>query len=373
MDFDYDTKIRRLVSQARTLPHLPPNTFLKTDQAEDEQLLNEWLARSDLDPIQWLMNDHSDLCVKLLLWKHLDNLRAGLISKQRDIAIKKMGMIGNAHQQSLNIGYTFNKHDLALLRPLAYTHPLTVEKERLLQVFSRLRRREMAVASNDRLNAYEWDLRNKLLLLPDDVHPLIWLRENYLQYAAASTLQYLIKQIIPRNISLLSSSYYTSRYESFSPKTVCRSKGIRLVLEKITYIHDIFSIRLAFTITGSHLKALEKTRISARHGYVEWRGAGNLSDNLGNRYLICHSLLNRSSADFSKPEHIYDYDFRLDCYPGIMRKAKQLVLSYDDVTLIAEEISAGAADNIYYSVSLGKLKWTIDLRPLRRRYVPFFP
>ena len=272
-------------------------------------------------------------------------------------------MIGNAHQQSLNIGYIFNKHDLALLRPLAYTHPLTVEKERLLQVFSRLRRREMAVASNDRPNAYEWDLRNKLLLLPDDVHPLIWLRENYLQYAAVSTLQYLIEQVIPRNISLLSSSYYTSRYESFSPKTVCRSKGITFVLEKITYIHDVFSIRLAFTITGSYLKTLEKPRISVRHGYVEWRGAGNLSDNLGNRYLICHSLLN-SSADFSKPERIYDYDLRLDCYPDIMRKAKQLVLSYDDVTLIAKEISVGAADTIYYSVPLEKLKWTIDLRPL---------
>ena len=364
--------IEHWTAQANALRHLPPNTFLKTDQAEDEQLLNEWLTRSDVDPIQWLMNDHSDLCVKLLLWKHLDNLRAGLISKQHDIAIKKMGMIGNANQQSLNIGYIFNEHDLALLRPLAYTHPLTVEKERLLQVFSRLRRREMTVASNDRLNAYEWDLRNKLLLLPNDVHPLIWLRENYLQSAAVSTLRYLIEQIIPRNISLLSSSYYASRYESFSTKTVCRSKGIMLVLEKITYIHDVFSIRLAFTITGSHLKALEKTRIS-RHGYVEWRGAGNLSDNLGNHYLICHSLLNNSSADFSKPEHIYDYDFRLDCYPGILRKAKQLVLSYDDVTLIAEEISVDAADTIHYSVPLGKLKWTIDLRPLRRRCVPFFP
>ena len=350
-------------AQANALRHLPPNTFLKTDQAEDEQLLNEWLARSDLDPIQWLMNDHSDLCVKLLLWKHLDILRDGLISKQRDIAIKKMGMIGNANQQSLNIGYIFNEHDLALLRPLAYTHPLTVEKERLLQVFSRLRRREMAVASNDRPNVYEWDLRNKLLLLPNDVHPLIWLRENYLQYAAVSTLRYLIEQIIPRNISLLSSSYYTSRFKSFSPKTVCRSKGITFVLEKITYIRDVFSIRLAFTITGSHLKALEKTRIS-RHGYVEWRGAGNLSDNLGNRYLICHSLLN-CSGDFSKPDHIYDYDLRLDCYPGIMQKAKQLVLSYDDVTLIVKEISLGATyDTIHYSAPLEKLKWTIDLRSL---------
>ena len=105
-----------------------------------------------------------------------------------------------------------------------------------------------------------------------------------------------------------------------------------------------------------------------RHGHVEWRGAGNLSDNLGNRYLICYSLLN-SSKDLSKPEHIYDYDLHLACYPGIMRKAKQLVLSYDDVTLIAEEIRLGTTyiDTLLYSVPLEKLKWTVDIPPLRQR------
>ena len=228
MNMDY----RTVQAQAQTLRHLPPNTPLTTDQEADEQLLNELLAIDpDLNPIQWLMNAHSELCVRLLLWKHLDILRASLISKQRHIDTKKMSMIGNANQQStLNIGYTFNKHDLSLLRPLVYTHPLTIEGERLLQVFSRLRRREMVAASNDRFNDYGWDLRNKLLSLPDDVNPLVWLRENHLQYAAMSTLQYLIKQIIPRRISVLSSSPNASRYESFSPKAVCRLKGIAFVL-----------------------------------------------------------------------------------------------------------------------------------------------
>ena len=365
MNIDY----RTVQAQAQTLRHLPPNTPLATDQEADEQLLNELLAIDpDLNPIQWLMNAHSELCVRLLLWKHLDILRASLISKQRDIDIKKMSMIGNANQQStFNIGYTFNKHDLSLLRPLVYTHPLTIEGERLLQVFSHLRRREMVAASNDRFNDYGWDLRNKLLSLPDDVNPLVWLRENHLQYAAMSTLQYLIKQIIPRRISVLSSPN-ASRFESFSPKAVCRLKGIAFVLEKITYIHDVFSIRLTFTITGSYLKTLEKKRVSMQHGHVEWSGAGNLSDNLGNRYLICYSLLN-SSKDLSKPEHIYDYDLHLACYPGIMRKAKQLVLSYDDVTLIAEEILLGTTyiDTLLYSVPLEKLKWTVDIPPFRQR------
>ena len=109
MNIDY----RTVQAQAQTLRHLPPNTPLTTDQEEDEQLLNELLAIDpDLNPIQWLMNAHSELCVRLLLWKHLDILRANLISKQRDINIKKMGMIGNANQQStLNIGYTFNQKE----------------------------------------------------------------------------------------------------------------------------------------------------------------------------------------------------------------------------------------------------------------------
>ncbi len=348
--------------------------MLHTDQAEDEQLLNELLALDpEWNPITWLMDDHTKLCVKLLFWQSLDILRSGLLSKQRDIALKKMDMIGIAQQSTLNIGYRFNEHDVSLLKPLVLTHPLTVDDQQLLQIFSKLRRREMVDVTGDRLNAQAWDLRNKLLSLAYDVNPLIWLRENYLQYAAVSTLEYLMRQVTPSGMGIFSTSD-SSRFESLSPKSVCRAQGIKFVLETISYINDVFSIYIVYRITNRRLKDLEKVPITVRHGHVEWRGIGTLFDDRENYYLICHSLLNYSGYHVGRDQWL-DYSLRLDCYPALVKSARQLVLSFDNVTLIAKEISSGANledDALHYSVPLGNLKWTINLSGFKRRLIGSF-
>lgn len=365
MFLDFDTRNKFVEAQVRSLSHLPKNTPLTTDQAVDEQLLSELLAiNPQLSPIQWLMDDRSELCVKLLLWQQLDILRRNLLSKQRDIAHKKINMLGNGEKSTLNIGYQFNEHDLSLLKPLAYTHPLSVEETQLLQVFSGLRRREMVVVTDDRPNSQMRNLRNDLLSLPYELEPLVWLRDNHLQYAALSTLNYLINQIMPSEIGMFSSSY-SSRLESFSPKAVCHSKGIKFVLEKISYVRAAFSIRLAFRISDDQLKKLEKTRISSHHRYIEWRGVGNLYDDLENHYLICHSLLNSSAVDLPHRKHI-DYHLRLDCYPTIVNRARKLSLRFDDMTLIA--MKTPAANPVFYAVPFENLKWTVDIAALRRQF-----
>ncbi len=92
-------------------------------------------------------------------------------------------------RSSLKIPYRLNEHDLALLKPLKHTRPISIDAGQLLEIFSRLHRRQMLVASSDRfLSLYRWRLRDELFLLPDDVNPLVWLRENHLQYAALSVL-----------------------------------------------------------------------------------------------------------------------------------------------------------------------------------------
>ncbi len=112
MNINRETRL--LMAQLRAIPRLPPNTLLETDQEMDEQLLQELLSIDpNYDPVQWLMDSRSDLCVKLLLWKQLDLLRLNFLSARRVIARKKKNIFGDEYQQStLNIGYTFNPPDL---------------------------------------------------------------------------------------------------------------------------------------------------------------------------------------------------------------------------------------------------------------------
>ncbi len=363
MFINYPTRIKSVVAQIQTLPRLPANTLLSTDNVESERLLGELLIIDpQINPLQWLMDHHNEICVKLLLWQELDKLRSNLLSMQSHIALREMDTIGIGKRDSLDIGYRFNEQDLRLLKPLVFTPPLAVEETHLLQIFSKLRRREMVDVTGDRLNSERWNLRNKLLSLPYDVNPLVWLRDNHLQHAALSTLEYLIGQVIPGEMSVFSSRD-SSRFESLSPKAVCRARGIKFILENISYVRAAFAIRLAFRISDDQLQALDKTRLSSKQVLIEWRGVGNVSDELGNRYLICHSILNSSSVVLPNRNHI-DYRLRLNCYPTIANCVSKLSLRFDDVTLVA--MKTPAIKPIFYAVQFEDLKWTVDIAALRR-------
>ena len=363
MFINYPTRIKSVVAQIQTLPHLPENTLLSTDNVESERLLEELLIIDPkINPLQWLMDHHNDICVKLLLWQELDKLRSNVLSMQRHIALREMDSIGLGKRDSLDIGYRFNQQDLRLLKPLANTSPLTVDDSHLLQIFSKLRRREMVDVTSDRRNTVRRNLRNKLLSLPYDVNPLVWLRDNHLQHAALSTLEYLIGQVIPIEMSVFSSRD-SSRFESHSLQAVSRARGIKFVLDNISYVRAAFAIRITFRISDGQLQDLDKTRLSANQVLIEWRGVGNVSDDLGNRYLICHSILNSSSVVLPNRNHI-DYRLRLNCYPTIANRVSKLSLRFDDVTLVA--MKTPAIKPIFYAVQFEDLKWTVDIAALRR-------
>ena len=353
MDTDY------WIAQAQTLRYLPPNTPLITDQEADEKLLNELLnIDPDLDLIQWLMDNQSDLCVKLLLWQCLDSLRSNLIGLRRTITETAPDAIDQIEEE---VGYKFNEQDMALLRPLAYTHPLAAAEDRLLTLFSGLRRREMVIRDTDSSP----NLRNRLLLLPNDANPLVWLRENHLKYAAAATSRYLIEQLIPK-----SDWNFEHKHDmpSPSPKPVCRSNHIAFTLKGIFPVFDIIAIYLTFRVYHHQLRILGSEELT--YSYPYWKGIGNLSDDLENRYLICHHRL-IPKAYFPCSLWWMDYELRLFFFPSIAKSAQQMFLSFDNAMLIARRIQA-LDNDLHYSVPLGKLKWTVDLNPLRQRYSRFF-
>ena len=339
-------------AQANALRHLPPNTFLKTDQAADEKLLNEWLARSDVDPIQWLINSHSRLCAKLLFWKLLDSLRSNLIGLQRTAAETTPDIINQLEEE---IGYRFNRQDLALLRPMVYTHPIAVDEQPLLRFFSGLRRREMAVSSNVHGINYWQDLRNELLSLPDNADPLDWLRENHLQYAAAATLRYLIAQVIPKHTDILNDDI-PKRYTDLLPKTFCRANDIQISLNAVFPIFDVYLLGLSFRIFNHQLR----TSGFKQPVPVQWDGMGTVSDDMGNRYVICNRIL-KYTTPFPCYYWWMDYELRLLCFPAIAKTAKQLRLSFEHVKLIA--IKRNLDGDRYYEMPLKALSWEIDLNP----------
>ncbi len=361
MNFETDL----LISQAQTLRYLPPNTYLETDQAEDAQLLNELLSiNPDQNPISWLMEARAGCCVQLLLWKILDGLRGNLIGLQRTLA--EAASVVNRSELEAGLGYRLNDHDLKLLRPLASIHPLQVDAETLLSIFWRLKRELVPLAAG-RLEKPSLELRSELLSLPRQVDPLKWLREYHLQYAAESTLRYLVSQVLPESAkTLFNSPLPISHYPRLTSIT-CRANDIEFRVNQLYSRFDVFAICIAFTISKRQIRSLD----AKQQGYPFWKGIPQLTDDLGNRYLItCGG--GRMAVKFP-----LEWELQFACYPTIAETAKTFSLSFDDVLLtIAVRDTRGGHPGgdicKYYDLLLGDLKWTVDIAALRRQSPGFY-
>lgn len=363
MSFETDL----LVAQAQTLRYLPPNTYLETDQAEDEQLLNEFLSiNPDLDPISWLKETHAGMCVELLFWQILDSLRSNLLGLQRTLA--EAASVVNRSELEAGLGYRLNEHDLKLLRPLAYIHPLQADAETLLRIFRRLKRELVPLAAS-RFEQQSLALRTELLSLPSDVDPLKWLRANHLQSAAESTLQYLMRQVYPDSkIQALNQLLPESHYPKFQPLQ-CQAGDIVFNLSRLVPVFDILAIEISFTVKKRHTRGVE----AKPAGYAKWDGIPSLSDDFGNHYLISRG---GGQTDVSFP---VKWKRLFACYPKIVAAATTFTFSYDNVSLTIEEskMRKGLPHpdhdiKRYYDIPLENLKWTVDIAALRRQFPGFY-
>ena len=363
MSFETDL----LISQVQTLRYLPPKTYLETDQAEDEQLLNELLSiNPDLDPVQWLMETHAGYCVKLLFWKILDGLRGNLLGLQRTLAAA--AFVVNKNELEAGLGYRFNAQDLATLKPLTYIHPLQADVKTLLSIFWGLKRELVPLAAG-RFEKPSLELRTELLSLPRQVNPLKWLRENHLQYAAESTLRYLMRQVFPdSNRSALNQLPPESHYPKVQP-IQCRAGDIVFSLSRLVPIFDIMAIEISFTVKKRHTRGLD----AKPTGFARWDGIPSLSDDLGDRYLISRG---GGEMGVSFP---MKWKWLFACYPRISEAAKTFTFSYDTVSLTVEERESRKGlphpDHDIrrcYDIPVENLEWTVDIAALRRQFPGFY-
>ncbi len=363
MSFETDL----LISQAQTLRYLPPGTYLETDQAEDEQLLNDLLSIDpDLGPISWLMETHAGMCVELLFWQILDSLRSNLLGLQRTLA--ETASVVNRSELEAGLGYRLNEHDLSLLRPLAYIHPLQANSETLLQIFWQLKRELVPLAAS-RFEKPSLELRTELLSLPKDVDPLNWLRENHLQYAAESTLRYLVSQVIPQTARNLFHHPLPKHHYPKLPRISCRANGIEFTVNQLYPRFDVFAVCIAFTISRRQIKGLD----SRPEGYQLWQGIPELTDDLGNRYLATFGG-GQMAVEFPMK-----WELQYACYPKIVESARTFTLSFDHVLLTVEErkMRKGHLHPDYdirrcYDIPVENLKWTVDIAALRRQFPGFY-
>lgn len=112
---------------------------METDQVEDELLLAQLLEINPaLNPVQWLREAQAETCVKRLFWQLLDSLRRNLVGLKRTQAQANAAV--SLAELEAGLGYRLNDHDLKLLRPFLYSHPLQADAETLLSIFWRLKR-----------------------------------------------------------------------------------------------------------------------------------------------------------------------------------------------------------------------------------------
>lgn len=356
---------RLLISQAQTLRYLPPNTYLETDQAEDEQLLRELLSiNSDLDPISWLMEAQARLCVKLLFWKILDDLRGNHLGLQRILAEETTAV--NRSDLEAKLGYRINEHNMRLLRPLAYIHPLQVDADTLLSIFWQLKR-ELVPLSSSRVERPSLVLRQELLSLPRQVDPLQWLRENHLWHAAESTLHYIMHQVFPYSRRVAAERLPPESHFPNFQKIACESGSLSFYLSRFLTIHGVSAIELSFTISKKQVRQFDVRQ----EGNAGWGGIPALCDNLGHQYLI----------DFSGGElgvvFPIKWKLRFAVFPIIVAEAETFTLSFENVLLAIEERKIRGVDpskdiRRFYELPLHNLNWRVGIGGLRRRYPGFY-
>lgn len=348
--------------RVKTLAYLPPHTQIITDHAEDERLLQELVNLDpDIDPIQWLMDYRSALCVKFLLWKSLDFLRTSMVARKRieNSIYRSMDLIGAGRETRLED--TLNDDDFAQLRTIVKTHPF--DGDALLRIFSGLGRDEWLAAHARRDHSR---LEQQLWALPRNANPLVLLRKHHRRSAATATLRYLIEQIIPEN----GKGFLDYRRQFWpplpSPAPFCRSNNIEITLKEINNRNVIIFICLTFRVYHCQLK----TRHS-QGSECEWQGVGRLSDDIGNHYLFCYSRLTHLKQ-FPLHRDWEDYVLDLSFFPAIAPTARMLYLSFDKVMLIARKSQLPDGFELLYKVPLKELNWEIDLHPLRQHYARFF-
>ncbi len=354
-----------LTSQAQALRHLPPNTYLETDQVEDELLLAQLLEINPaLNPVQWLQETQAETCVKCLFWQLLDSLRRNLVGLKRTQAQANAAV--SLAELEAGLGYRLNDQDLKLLKSLVYSHPLQADAETLLSIFWRLKRELIPLAASQFAKP-DLELRAELLSLPPQTDPLKWLGENHPQYAAESTLRYLIHQVFPRSRRVAAERLPPGEFYPKFQKIACTFGGIVFYLSRFYTMHEVSAIELSFTIRKRQARHFD----AKPAGDAGWRGIPALCDNLGHRYLIGFSGGELGVVFPLK------WELRFAVYPAIVESAKTFTLSFDNVLLTVEErkihgVHPEDDSHRYYELPLENLKWTVDIAALRRQFPGFY-
>lgn len=266
----------RLVGQLRALRHLPPGTqLLQPDIQRDQDLLAALLRLQDeVDPVEWLKENHSDLIACMLLWTALNEVRSLL---QSISLAAKAGHTAAIDRYRQWLGNLLNlPEDAAPVQQLMEMHPTTTPPELLRTVFQLLRAVRQGSSATSAVEIAD----DAILLLLDELFqsseiedPLQWIQEKHSELAAVQALHYLLAQIRPPD--LLSDREVMKAHRLGMRLS---SGGLSVVLSEIALGQLAFTLTLQTSIPERLLRTPIVILPTAR--FIMWEGDEQVVDNL---------------------------------------------------------------------------------------------
>lgn len=308
----YEKYFSQWLERLRAVRNLPKDTILPFKTSETKELLGELTTLpNETDPVNWLMENHTNLISHVLFWKILSTAKTIFLTMQLDFD-SPYSDVG----QKLQL--TINKKNLQKL-----TESPWEISDKSLQRIHRLLLDKVQIDAPDTDDIYLL-LFIEMIRLSEDDNPLTWLKTNYLEVAALFTIKFLLSESIPTSWThwdLL--PHFKNLFANIS------TNDFSFKLTNLNYGDA------GFTIEGAIDVANKLKKKHGRNVLVKWESAVRLNDDLGNSYLNCSQKYEGGTT--KSRDGVSNY-LRLYCYPPISPDANLLHVTFISPTIFVQEL-----------------------------------
>ena len=345
-----------LNQQIVALRHFPPgfNLFEHISEPEKEVLSDLLRISDDINILQWLKDNRSQLIARVLLWKELS-----------DMSLMFQGLSNaNQYSQKLSANYQHwldkwsdSPEAIGLLQELPNSHPLIVKTEVLIRVLSSLQRAHSqnkrdvdSTIPESRSGVDPETPLNDLLQLPVTTDPVQWLETHYSHIAAIETIRYILSRVRP------SKDLWGERVlKEYHPNQRIKTKGLSISLEKVTLGTKWFTLTLRGNISQNSLPQQRGNLSLAQSS--RWNAHESIRDSLGYHYMICYRL-EEGGRDFRG----FNFSLKLLCFPAIAPTATEVAINSQESSFAVVSFQPDSyRPTTIHEIGFDNISWRINL------------
>lgn len=307
------------------LQQLPRCAMLKLIPGEVEQSIFDQLMAlgPDEDPLTWLETNRAHDSIRIAVWRELQHFKTTVTGFQ-NAKHRRYPIDWKSSQYTIVDESTSLK--IASVIPSANngTPSLSALASILNQISSLQIDLQNKLTSDDEASQ-EGPLFTFLLTAPKD--PFDWLRRNRLRLCAQRTLSAILEQALPAR-------------ETFEIGSISRSITVdeiltvscgQIVVDDLVFGTNGFSIRMRTRVKGHECADL------ADHQQLVWRWPGfdQVSDDVGNRYLILNISAQGGSSTSGRSEGKVEQSI----FPRVAEDASSLIFQAKPMRVLTTAIS----------------------------------